>query len=1397
MTNRLSISGILPNPSRRVSIALRIIAPLVVGAVLLAVSLTGASGASGINETVIEDDFSGPGAIDGRTPTPVSTGATWSDAAGDWATNNAEFAHVDASVGQNWTVIETGISDSTVETEVFWKTGDKAGVVARFSSTSTWVMAWFDGTNLTLEESVGGTATTIATASPVWDSDTQKTISITLDGQNVTVSLDGVLEISATSSSSLLSNTKAGMYATNTLTTFDSFKVMTLDLVADAGPDQSADTDDVVTLDGSASESFSLVDSTLTFSWTQASGTVVTLSSTSTASPTFTAPPVSGVTELTFELQVTDVNGSTTDTVSIFVGPGSDPFGTTYVSDTFTDDDDTFLSAHASDTASTTWASISGKWIISSDAVFETSGSLLVDHRAVIDAEIADGTVQADITVNSDSAGLVTRYATESDWMMVWFDDNLNETPGTGDIILAQVVDGVFTLLGESIGVVWGAATGTTRTLSVTTDGQDITVELDSSELITATSSDLTASTRVGMFSRASSTNAFDNFLVSALPLTADAGPDQVVVPESGTTTLVTLDGTNSVSSNITDSSLTYAWTQDSGLSVTLSSATEASPTFDASVATSTEQYIFTLEVTDIDGSATDTVSILVTGVSAAPAGTTFVEDTFTDVEGTLLADHIPDTASSTWTTISGDWEIGSNAGIEISGTTFDDHRAIIDSQTADGTVQADITLNGSIAGLVTRYSDESNWIMAWFDDNRDETPGTGDIVLAQNVSGIFTILGESIGVVWGASSTRTLAIKTDGEDITVSLDAVELISATSSDLSTSTSVGLFARATSTNVFDNFLVSILPLSADAGSDQTVVSESGIVMLTGSGLSHNITDSTIQAFLWTQTSGTSVAELFSATSSSATFDAPAVTNTEELVFTLQVTDIDGSATDTVSILVTPESPSPAADTLIEDIFTDLAAVSLADHVPDTASSTWSVISGDWSISSSEKAEETSGSDTSDHRAVIDAASGETIVQADITFGGGKFGLVTRYGDEANWIVAWFDDDRDDQTSGTGDIILAQLVEGVFSTLGESAGVNWIASSSTRTLSLTTSRNDVTVELDGIELISATSSALNANTSVGLFSRASSTNVFDNFLVSIPPFIANAGPDQSVTAGSGTVTLDGTDSRSHSLVDQSLTYAWAQDSGTSVSLSSATSSNPTFPAPSSETAEELVFTVIVTETVSSATSSDSVSIFVSPESASPSGDTLVEDTFTDITDVLLADHAPDTATSTWSVISGDWSISSSDDLEETSGTDGADRRAVIDAGSGETIVQADISLGGGVVGLITRYADESNWIMAWFDDNRDEVAGTGDIVLAQVVGGVFTTLGESVGVNWTASSSTPTLSLITSRDDVTVELDGIELISATSSALNANTSVGLFSRASSTNVFDNFLVSIPPF
>jgi len=120
--------------------------------------------------------------------------------------------------------------------------------------------------------------------------------------------------------------------ATSAADTVDIAVTANVPPTADAGPDQTVSSFDVVTLDGSGSADS---DGTIvTYAWTQTTGTNVVLDETVPTMPTFTAPNVGGDEILTFELVVTDDDGamSLADTVVVTINPTlalpfSDDFG--------------------------------------------------------------------------------------------------------------------------------------------------------------------------------------------------------------------------------------------------------------------------------------------------------------------------------------------------------------------------------------------------------------------------------------------------------------------------------------------------------------------------------------------------------------------------------------------------------------------------------------------------------------------------------------------------------------------------------------------------------------------------------------------------------------------------------------------------------------------------------------------------------------------------------------------------------------------------------------------------------------------------------------------------------------------------------------------------------------
>ena len=121
------------------------------------------------------------------------------------------------------------------------------------------------------------------------------------------------------------------MVSDGTFTVSDSLTVtvqntLSLDIVADAGPDQIVNEEVSINLDGS--NSFDQENQPLSYMWTQISGEQVMIDSVDNVKASFVSPSVANneIKVLTFELRVYDTNGRDAyDTVMITVDPINAP----------------------------------------------------------------------------------------------------------------------------------------------------------------------------------------------------------------------------------------------------------------------------------------------------------------------------------------------------------------------------------------------------------------------------------------------------------------------------------------------------------------------------------------------------------------------------------------------------------------------------------------------------------------------------------------------------------------------------------------------------------------------------------------------------------------------------------------------------------------------------------------------------------------------------------------------------------------------------------------------------------------------------------------------------------------------------------------------------------------
>ena len=380
---------------------------------------------------------------------------------------------------------------------------------------------------------------------------------------------------------------------------------------------------------------------------------------------------------------------------------------------------------------------------------------------------------------------------------------------------------------------------------------------------------------------------------------TADAGDDQEVLTGAAP---VTLDGSGTDDGTIAG----YAWTQDSGTTVTLSSTTTA-PTFTAPDATTA--LVFSLIVTDNDGanSAADTVTITVSAppatnqrpVVSGEAAPNYAENADAAV-ATYAATDVENNAIA--------WSVtGTDAGLFAIDPTSGalTYRASPNFEDAHGptysiTITATETdgdpgnLTGELAVTVTVTNvDEEGSIGA--------ITGTAQVGVALTAGMVTDPDGAVTGITYqwqsvesgattniGTGMTYTPGVGDEGKTIQVIATYTDPQGANKTATSAATAAVIAAPVTNQ-----------PPVAHAGFDQRNVDIGAVmVMLDGSGSTGDGL-----AYEWTvpMALGGPI-NLSSTTAVRPTFTAP--TQANDLVFTLTVTDNDGvTDTDMVTIFVT--------------------------------------------------------------------------------------------------------------------------------------------------------------------------------------------------------------------------------------------------------------------------------------------------------------------------------------------------------------------------------------------------------------------------------------------------------------------------------------------------------------
>ena len=527
-------------------------------------------------------------------------------------------------------------------------------------------------------------------------------VAVTTSGATIAVAWDSVQKIQATDSFQQTKTVHGVIWApwVDAVSTFDNFQVSgtppappVATTVTVTPATASVGVAATRTLTAVVRDQFNQPMANQAVTWTATANGVVTLAPTG-LTVTVTGASVGSAT-------VTATSGALTGTATVTVTAAPPP-NTNQVFDSFTAADGSVAGrTPETNAANSTWQMFGPAGVAIQNNALHVVGTPTGYSGAVVNAGIADATIEMDWTIGSADAwgGPVVRYQDALNFLVVRYYQ--------GNLGLYRYAAGGFTALGSAT---VGGAVGTTHHVAVTTSGATIAVAWDSVQKIQATDSFQQTRTVHGVIWApwVDAASTFDNFQVSGTP---PAPPVATTVTVTPATASVGVAATRTLTAVVRDqfnqpmANQAVTWTATANGVVTLAPTGLTVTVTGASVGSAT--------VTATSGALTGTATVTVT--AAPPPNTNQVFDSFTAADGSV-AGRTPETNAANST-----WQVFGPAGVAIA-----EQRAARGGD-ADGVRRRggergdcrrddrdglDHWQRGRVGGPVVRYQDALNFLV-------------------------------------------------------------------------------------------------------------------------------------------------------------------------------------------------------------------------------------------------------------------------------------------------------------------------------------------------------------------------------------------------------------------------------------------------------------------------------------------------------------------------------------------------------------------------------------------------------------------------------------------------------------------------------------------------------------